>query len=160
MATEAAIPILRELELSVPPVLLAANPATEVVADRNRISFDRWYVSMGARPDGEGADTIRHDLEVKTVELPNPADCPSDDGATYGFTLMIADRTMGTSRVLHEDKAIPASRGCPYDYDLAAVVAPAGYPVTDRLVAIIGVYAAGFEGADHRFLAVPFTISD
>jgi|GEM_PF-5184346 len=33
-------------------------------------------------------------------------------------------------------------------------------PVTDRLVALIGVYARGFEGLNHRFIAVPFTISD
>ena len=30
----------------------------------------------------------------------------------------------------------------------------------ERLVAIIGVYARGFEGLNHRFIAVPFTISD
>jgi predicted secreted protein len=33
-------------------------------------------------------------------------------------------------------------------------------PVTDRLVAIIGVSSRGFEGADHRFIAVPFTLSE
>ena len=70
------------------------------------------------------------------------------------------DITAGTSRSLFEDKSIPASRGCPVGYDVAAVVAQSGYTVTDRLVALIGVYSTGFEGAGHRYIAVPFTISD
>uniref|UniRef100_UPI0035B09F26 DUF2259 domain-containing protein n=1 Tax=Aestuariivirga sp. TaxID=2650926 RepID=UPI0035B09F26 len=51
-------------------------------------------------------------------------------------------------------------RNCPAAYDVAAVVAQTGFPTTDRLVALIGVYARGFEGMNHRFIAVPFTISD
>ena len=43
---------------------------------------------------------------------------------------------------------------------LALALAQAGLPVTDRLVAMVGVYSVGFEGADHRFIAVPFVISD
>ena len=49
---------------------------------------------------------------------------------------------------------LPESRRCPLAYDVTAVVAQSGLQVTDRLVAIIGVYSVGFEGADHRFIAV------
>jgi len=159
-AAEAALPILKQLDVSTPAEVLAANPATEVVTDRNRITFDRWYIAGGSRPDSTGGDVIRHDLAVEAVERPPPKVCYPDDGPYYGFRLTIKDRAMNSSRVIHLDEAIPESRGCPLSYDLAAVVAPAGYPVTDRLVAIVGVYTKGFEGPDHRFIAVPFTISD
>ncbi len=40
------------------------------------------------------------------------------------------------------------------------MVAQTGFPQKDRLVAIIGVYAKGFEGLDHRFIAVPFLLKE
>jgi predicted secreted protein len=159
-ATAAVLPILKALDISVPAELLAANPATEVVTDRARISFDRWYVPGGSSPERRGPEVIRHGLALETLALDAPADCYPEDGPYLGFRLTITDVAMDQARVLHADDTIPASRHCPTGYDLAAVVAPAGYPVTDRLVAIIGIYARGFEGADHRFIAVPFTISD
>ena len=42
----------------------------------------------------------------------------------------------------------------------SAVLPKTGFPETDRLVAIIGVYAKGFEGLDHRYIAVPLLLKD
>ena len=155
-----ARPLLEARHISEPADILAANPATEVREGRDRLAFDRWYVSMGSRPDGHGSDQIRFELAVESLALPRPANCPADDGDTYGFRLTLKDETAGSTRTLHEDTGIPQSRNCPLGYDLTAVVAPAGFPVTDRLVAIVGVYARGFEGANHRFIAVPFSVSE
>ena len=158
MAT--AQPLLQEMHISEPADILAANLANEVTADRSRLAFDRWYVSMGSMPNGRGSDQIRFELSVEPLALPRSANCPEDLGENFGLRLTVKDITAGTSRSLFEDKSIPASRGCPVGYDVAAVVAQSGYPVTDRLVALIGVYSTGFEGAGHRYIAVPFTISD
>ena len=60
----------------------------------------------------------------------------------------------------YRDEAIPASRGCAIAYDIVAIVAPANITDEDRMVAIVGVYSRGFEGADQRFVALPFVLSD
>lgn len=158
-AHAAAASALQEKAISEPAELLAAIPATEVAADRQRLTFDRWYLPMGSRPDSASEVKIRHELVLEEKPLPAPQGCMPED-KVLGFTLTLKDEQAGTSRSLQQDEAIPASRNCPLGYDIAAVVAPAGYPVTDRLVAIIGVYSRGFEGPNHRFIAVPFTISD
>ena len=143
-----------------PAELLAANPSTEVVAARERLLFDRWYIPFGSRPDTDSPVKIRHELVAEKIPLPAPKECPAEDGGLFGLRLTLKDLQTGTSRVIHEDKSIPGSRRCPLAYDVSAVVAQAGMPVTDRLVAIIGVSSRGFEGADHRFIAVPFTLSE
>jgi predicted secreted protein len=155
-----AQPLLAERNITEPPVTLAANPATEALADPSSLTFDRWYPSTGARPAPIESVVARHELSLGTVKLPDPAGCSPEDGPYLGFTLTLKDVKLGTAQTIHGDKSIPTSRGCTLDYDLAAVVAPSGYPDTDRLVAIVGVYTRGFEGADHRFIAVPFTLSD
>lgn len=159
-AHAAAAPALKELEITQPAELIAANPATEAVPDRERLTFDRFYESLGARAGEKSQLGVRFELTVEKIPLPRPAKCPEGDGESYGVRVILKDLQTGTSRSIHEDKAIPDSRNCPAAYDVAAVVAQTGFPVTDRLVALIGVYARGFEGLNHRFIAVPFTISD
>jgi predicted secreted protein len=157
-AMERAAAVLSGLNITEPAEILAANPATEVVAERGRITFDRGYVAMGSTPSGDSE--IRHDLRLTTVALPRPRDCAAENGEVYGFILTLTDRKLGTSHAIHTDKAIAGLRGCPVGYDLSGVAAPAGYSDTDRLVALVGVYGQGREGADHTFIAVPFVLSD
>lgn len=159
-ARAAAAPALKELDITLPAELIAATPATEAVPERERLIFDRWYESLGARTSEKSQLGVRFELSVEKIPLPRPAKCPEGDGDSFGVRVSLKDLQTDTSRVIHEDKAIPDSRNCPTAYDVAAVVAQSGMPVTDRLVALIGVYARGFEGLNHRFIAVPFTISD
>ncbi len=155
-----ARPLLAASNITEPAEILAANPATEVVAERSRIAFDRWYVSMGSRPDGRGPDQIRFELDAESIPLPSANGCSESFGQNFGLKLSIRDERAGSTRLLHEDKTIPASRNCPLGYDISAVAAQPGFPVTDRMVAIVGVYSVGFEGANHRYIAIPFSISD
>lgn len=159
-ARTAAATALKQANVIAPAELLAANPATEVLSHRERITFDRWYKSWGARSDDKGTELLRHELSVETVVLPRPSACHADDGDTYGFILTHKRLDDGVARVIHKDTRIPASRGCPLTYDIAAVVAQTGFPQQDRLVAILGVYAKGFEGLDHRFIAVPLMLTE
>jgi predicted secreted protein len=93
-------------------------------------------------------------------KLAAAGNCAEGDGPYKGFTLTLKDLKLNQSHVIHRDSAVPASRGCPLGYAITAVVAPMGYPDTDRLVAMVSVFTRGFEGVDERFIAVPFTISD
>lgn len=158
-ARAAAEPELAARAITEPAELLAAMPATEVSADRQRLTFDRWYIPMGSKPETQSEVKIRHELALTQKPLPATGNCLPEE-QTQGFTLTLKDFQAGNTRILAEDKTIPASRNCPLGYDIAAVVAPAGNPMTDRLVALIGVYSRGFEGANHRFIAVPFSLSD
>lgn len=159
-ARSAAAPALTLYNITEPAMLLAANPGTEAVDTRERITFDRWYASLGSRKADTFQNEVRFEVSVETLKLPRPSTCPEENGDVFGLRVMVKDLQMNISRAIHEDKTIPASRDCPLAYDVAAVIAQAGYPVTDRLVALIGVYGRGFEGTDLRFIAVPFTISD
>ncbi len=123
-----AAPLLKERAVTEPAEILAANPATEVVPDRTSLSFDRWYMPMGAAPGSGASPGIRHTLKTETIPLPHAQGCSADMGENFGFRLTITDNQTGASRTLHEDKAIPASRNCPFGYDVSAVVAQAGFP--------------------------------
>lgn len=159
-AHAAAAAALKDLDITQPAELIAANPATEAVPERERLTLDRFYESLGARSTEKSQLGVRFELAVEKIPLPRPPKCPEGDGDSFGVRVILKDLQTGTSRAIHEDKSIPESRNCPAAYDVAAVVAQTGFPVTDRLVALIGVYARGFEGLNHRFIAVPFTISD
>lgn len=94
----------------------------------------------------------RLDLVLETIAAPSPLDfCPEP---TRGFRLTRIDAA-GGARVLHADARVPRSRGCAVDYRLTRVLAP-GFPAAGATgVAVISVFASGFEGLDRRFIALP-----
>ena len=153
-----AAALMNEYGILEPPVILAATPATEVVADRTHVVFDRSYTSRGAPDSALVFPDIRYELKVETKPMPLPGICDPQGGPYFGFTLSLQDFKSKTWHAIYADDSLPASRGCILGYDLAAVAAQQGVPGTDRLVAIVGVYAKGFEGADHRYIAVPFVL--
>ena len=133
---------------------LAANPFTEVIADRSKLTFHDHYnnaMGMYGTADNQGS----WDLTTSKTTVPLPEGCEDDIGVV-GFKLELKNGKTGALQVLHEDKALPKSRSCAVGYDIEAVVQPAGGSESGQLVAIIGVYRRGFEGADRRFIAVPF----
>jgi predicted secreted protein len=142
---------LKQAAITVDPELLASNPFTEVVQNRKSITFhDHYNFSMGlfGDPNDQGTWTI----SLSDVKVPLNEGCEEDLGF-FGFKLDLKNNKSGKLDVLHEDKSVPKSRYCPSAYDLEAIVQPVG---GDQLVAIVGVYSRGFEGADRRFIAVPF----
>ncbi|KXF77801.1 hypothetical protein ATN84_08810 [Paramesorhizobium deserti] len=125
---------------------VAFNPVTELSADPFRIV-------VNPRPVFPAIDTP---IEFRLTEIapPPPADC-RDLGEMKGFRLVEINPTPdGMTRLLHEDKSIPASRACPLGYRIGAVQIShdvEGRPVSAILIAVRSV---GFEGPDHRWLAV------
>ncbi|MFN4099514.1 MAG: DUF2259 domain-containing protein, partial [Pararhodobacter sp.] len=97
-----------------------------------------------------------HEFTLRLAEEHVPAAaeyCPHPDVVRgYRLDLLRAD---GQAETLHQDQRIPASRGCAQAYRLDAVVS-AGYPQAGTpMVAMISVWAQGFEGLERRVIAAP-----
>jgi predicted secreted protein len=149
-----AVEGLKTLAIEIDAELLAANPFTEVLKDRSQVKFhDHFNNAMGLYGDSENQGTW--DLMVSNTKVPLPAGC-EDDMGIVGFKLTLKNNKSGATTLLHEDKTIPKSRFCTVGYDVEAIVQPVGGSDSGQMVAIIGVSRRGFEGADRRFIAVPF----
>lgn len=150
-----------------------ARAAASGMLDEHRIE-DRWLtlahsplgefeasptsLTFGIQPPWSGLADIEERFRAE-LDL-YYAESPGQDCATYigdrpmGYRLRLTRLDSGANRILHEDSAIPRSRGCPITYRLSRVVAPDAWPV-EQVVVLISVMRHGFEGADRRFIAVP-----
>ena len=92
------------------------------------------------------------ELLLSPFDAESPQDCEGYMGEkAVGFVL-----TLDGAEIYRDNGTLPNSRGCPMDYRIYAVVAPAEWSgATGGRVAIISSYPFGFEGPDRRFLAVP-----
>lgn len=122
------------------------NAVTELSADPTR-----WAVNP--RPVFPPIDDPV-EFRLEEVRVATPDRC-RDLGEIKGFRLVRIGVAPGaTARLIHEDRSIPTSRGCPLGYALAGV--QTFYPDTGEPVfaVLIAVRSFGFEGPDHRFIAV------
>lgn len=124
------------------------NPVTEMSADRYRIV-------VNPRPIYYPVD---NPLEFRLDEIamnnqPGMEACNSQ-GEINGFRLLkVEAEDGGQTRLLHEDKSIPQSRGCPYGYAIGGVQVFSMDAVSTYAV-LISVRQYGFEGPDFRWIAV------
>ncbi len=123
-----------------------SNAVTEYSADPHRMA-------VNPRPVFPPIDPA---LEFRLEELPmgGGETCEGLGAATAGFRLLRIDaQAGGTTTLVHEDETIPQSRGCPTGYRIGAIQifsqpGPSAYAV------LIAVRRHGFEGPDHRWIAV------
>lgn len=158
-ARKQAAPLLTKYSIDQPSEFLAHNPITEIIADRKRIEFDSVHRSYGNSTvtPGEAADN-RYVLQVTDFPVGASANCLSEDGSRYGFALQIKQTLSGKVLDSYKDKTVPATRGCPYNYELEAIVSPDDESSSPILIAMVAYYTQGFEGPDRKFIAVPFTL--
>jgi predicted secreted protein len=94
-------------------------------------------------------------LEFRLEQIPlTISEVCESQGPAAGFRLLrISAAEGGTTKLLHEDKAIPKSRNCPHGYSIGAVQTyfDGEAPV---FAVLISVRQYGFEGPDHRWIAV------
>lgn len=115
---------------------------------------DARTLTFGAPAYMPGAVAGDYTLHLSSFPTQATSPCAQWFGVEpLGYELSIADS--GTERLIHRDRNLPRSRGCPTDYRLYSVVMPFGGTTLSNAVAIISVYPGGFEGPDRRFLAVP-----
>jgi len=122
------------------------NAVTEYSADPLRMV-------VNPRPIFHPVDDV---FEVRLEEIPLLASetCQSQ-GENAGFRLLRIDaKDGGQTRILHEDKTIPQSRGCPWGYRIGGIQTfEYGHSLTSYAV-LIAVQEYGFEGPDYRWIAV------
>jgi len=129
--------------LDQPGTLLASNPITESGRDPYSVTFRRHPVQLLDGPE----------LTVSLQTI--PLDAPNNDDPAYktqGFRLVLKDERGET--VLHEDKALPASRGTALDYRINDVIIQQRFGQPATLVVLVMVLTRGFEGPDGRYMAV------
>lgn len=76
-------------------------------------------------------------------------------GGQKGFELLLSTvESDQTWQILHDDQTVPQSRACPVGYRLHQAIThyPEGRPPI--LVVIIAIRSFGFEGPDHRYMAI------
>jgi predicted secreted protein len=122
------------------------NAVTELSADPHRMM-------VNPRPIMPPLDAPL-EFRIEELLLNEPEAC-RDMGRIAGFRLLrIGVEPGAETALIHEDHSIPASRGCPRGYCIAGkhtIHPEGGEPVYAVLIAVRRV---GFEGPDHRFLAV------
>lgn len=129
-----------------PGVIVAYNPPSEIGSDPLKV---RFFPYVSAPPHD-----YSHTLVLTQREFPVPEGCAGFADSYRGFTLALTEYQGNTfDKVVHEDVSIPASRGCPNDYRIGAVVSSEFKDVP--LIAMILVGSHGFEGNDRRWIAVP-----
>jgi len=112
-------------------------------------------------PGHTGVDAMwgEYELQLAIFNVPSAMDCSAflEDGS-QGFALYLA--ADGNMNLIHQDETVPKSRGCPIAYRLSAVVVPFQETDLTHAIALISVWAYGFEGPDRRFIAVPLNYEE
>ncbi len=146
---EMALPQLEEHKISVPGLLLAHNPVTELGQPHDKVK-----VAPGPAPFLK-----KYALTFKVEAIPLPIKRCADygDEAQMGFRLTY-ERTGETPKELHKDKRIPTSRRCPKRYTISDVIRFETEVKAEKAlyVVLLQVFSYGFEGDDGRYLATSY----
>lgn len=147
MARAKADPLIARYRLADNPgVIVAYNPPSELDSNPYKV---RFHPAISAPPYGS-TDT----LVLSLKDFPISASCKGFADTYKGFALKLTEyEGKPLDKVVHEDTAVPASRLCPSDYSIGAVISSEIRAVP--LIAMILVHSYGFEGPDRRWIAVP-----
>jgi len=138
--------IVKQAELTANKGITAGfNPVTELSADPHRMA-------VNPRPIFSAVDRPL-EFRLDEIGMNNTEGCESQ-GEINGFRLLrIEAQDGGATKLLHEDKAIPKSRGCPNGYRIGAVQTFSMDSLSAYAV-LITVRQYGFEGPNFRWIAV------
>lgn len=123
-----------------------SNAVTELSADPSRMA-------VNPRPVFPAIDKP---LEFRLEAIPfGELEQCHGMGEARGFRLLRIDATDGgRTRIVHEDKSVPQSRGCPTGYSIGAIQTFASEGSVSHYAVLIAVQKIGFEGPDYRWMAV------
>lgn len=116
-------------------------------------SADPFRMAVNPRPVIHPIDDPL-EIRLEEIHLRAPENCEAL-GEHMGFRLIrIGTGDGDVTRVLHEDRTTPASRGCPNGYRIGGI--QTFYPAVGEPVyaVLIAVSSYGFEGPDYRWMAV------
>lgn len=141
--------LMDELNIVIPAEIAALNGDGEPGRDPMRLALLYPIPAWGIA-------TRSYSLVASFFPAEASVECAVDtDGHAQGLEVRLIGKEDET--VVHRDEGLlPQSRGCPQSYDLYAVVVPGIGTENDGGVAIVSFYPSAYEGANRRFLAVPF----
>jgi predicted secreted protein len=122
------------------------NAPTELSADTSRMA-------VNPRPVFAPIDAPL-EFRIDSIALASPSMCDGL-GDIKGYRLTrIGTGDGDVTQIIHQDSSVPASRGCPLDYLIGGI--QTYYPASgDPVFALMIIMRQfGFEGPDHRWLAV------
>jgi len=124
------------------------NQVTEYSADPHRMA-------VNPRPVFPPVDDPL-EFRLEEVTIAPPEHCEGMDWGIKGFRLTRIDATPGgTTELVHEDgPSVPASRRCPQGYGIGAIQTFFPQPGTPSYAVLIAIRTYGFEGPDHRWMAI------
>lgn len=132
--------------------LAGSSPITELSADPHRMV-------VNPRPVNPPIDAP---VEIRLEEImfvPSQT-CSGISEASVGFRLTKIDPTPGgTTQLLSQDDAVPASRGCPLGYAIGGVQTLFPDKAEPVMAVLIAIRSFGFEGPDFRWMAVTAPIA-
>jgi predicted secreted protein len=128
-------------------IINATNTSLEVVDNPHRMEARPWAFNP---PTDDRIEFRLEELEFFSEGL-----C-ADLGGTKGFRVSQIFKEAGKqTKLLHEDTAVPQSRGCPTSYRFADIVTYRPDGGDELIIALLVLYETfGFEGPDGRYLAV------
>ena len=148
-ARDQAQPIVADDELSAHRGFTAGmNPVTEYSADPHRMA-------VNPRPVFPPIDDPL-EFRIEEVTVSPPERCEGLGWDIKGFRLIrIAAVPGGTTELVHEDGAsVPSSRGCPLGYAIGAIQAYFPQGGSPAYAVLVAIRTFGFEGPDHRWMAI------
>lgn len=121
------------------------NPVTELSADPHRMAVNPRPIVAPVDPPLE--------FRLEELRLAGTEFCESI-GEIRGFRLLRVGADAGAETVtVHEDRSIPASRGCPEGYGIGGIQTYDMNSLSAYAV-LIWIRRYGFEGPDYRWIAV------
>lgn len=95
-------------------------------------------------------------LEMQIFETQSSLTCAEwTEQDIIGFLLKLGDYDFNNAVEIYRDNILPRSRNCALGYKIYAIFAPFEATDISSAIALISVYALGYEGADRRFVAIP-----
>ncbi|MGH6860400.1 MAG: DUF2259 domain-containing protein [Phyllobacterium sp.] len=126
--------------------LVASNPVTE-------LSADPFAVRVNPRPVFPAMDPALQ-IRLEEIAVPAAGTCQNISDVKGMRLTLLEDKPDAGPQIMHEDKTVPASRGCPLGYGIGAVQTLFRPDGKNVLAVMIAVRGTGFEGPDYRWLAV------
>lgn len=118
------------------------------------LSADPFRIVVNPRPVFPPIDDPL-EFRLEEISFAATGTCAGIGETTKGFRLIaIHSQPGGVAELLHEDSSVPASRGCPTGYRIGGVQTFMPHQGASALAVLIAIESFGFEGPDHRWMAV------
>ncbi len=162
-AAALAAPLLAKYALAKSAERIASDKLT--FPDETIAYGDIWRVEKASQ---KSLSPRFDELRISSIELDeilaasvtdcsasfDPAQAEDKAGKALGFRLGLQMQDGTGTKVLHEDKSVPASRKCPGSYSLSEAYAYKRARKPAVIVVLVQLFSQGWEGRDRRFIAV------